>query len=180
MQSRAILMIEHRIIERMISLIDKMIVFMQNENKIDPHLIEITVDFIQKYADNNHHGKEEDILFKILKEKKLSDEDRTLMNELIEEHVYGRKMTRKLSQAKELYQKGDASSLKDIVDVLRILKNFYPKHIEKEDEIFFPASMKYLSDKEDQNLLGNYYEFDKKMMHKKYISLIDSCEKQLS
>lgn len=180
MQSRAILMMEHRMIERMIYLIDRILYYIQNEKNIDPLLIEITLGFIQEYADKDHHGKEEDILFKVLKEKSLSDEDRKLMNELIEDHVYSRKMTHKLSEANILYQKGDDSALHDLEVFLGVLKDLYPKHIKKEDEIFFPASMKYFSEKEDKKMLDDYYKFDKDMVHEKYISVIDACSKQLS
>ncbi|WP_045222011.1 hemerythrin domain-containing protein [Desulfonatronum thioautotrophicum] len=180
MQSRAILMIEHRLIERMVDLVEKTIYYIKNEYNIDPIFIGIIIDFIQTYADQTHHGKEEDILFKVLKDKEMSRDDKELMNELIEEHVFGRKIIHDLSEANRIYRNGERSALNDILKNLDILKNFYPKHIEKEDEKFFPNSMKYLSDKEDQKLLDNYYEFDKNMIHEKYITVIDACEKQLS
>jgi len=180
MQSRAILMIEHRLIERMINLIDKTLYYVKNEYKIDPIFIGIIIDFIQTYADKAHHGKEEDILFKILQDKDMSEEHKKLIDELIEEHVFGRKIVHELSEANRIYRKGNRSALKGIIENLDILKDFYPKHIEKEDEMFFPESMQYLSDKEDQKLLDEYYRFDKNMIHEKYATVIDACEKQLT
>jgi len=96
MQARAPLMIEHRLIERMIVQIKRILSQIEKEEKVDPVFIDITVDFIRTYADRTHHGKEENILFRDLKEKELSKEDRWLLNELIEEHVLGRKTTKKL------------------------------------------------------------------------------------
>jgi hemerythrin-like domain-containing protein len=180
MQSRAILMIEHRLIERVIALMETTIFYIENERKIDPLFIEIIADFIQNYADKNHHGKEEDILFQFLKEKEMTVDDSLLMNELMKDHVYGREVTHNLSESCRSYRNGGVSGLKNIVENLKKLKVFYPEHINKEDNIFFPATMKYLSDKDDYHLLTRYYDFDKKMIHEKYISVIDACERQLS
>jgi len=63
------LMIEHRLIERMIKLMDKASKKMQKQDNADLNFIDIAVDFIKIYADRCHHGKEEDILFKALTKK---------------------------------------------------------------------------------------------------------------
>ncbi len=176
MQARAPLMIEHRLIERMIVIIKLILVQIEKEQKVDPIFVDITVDFIRIYADRTHHGKEEDILFKDLEEKELSKEDNQLMNELIEEHVFGRKTTRKLVEANTCYRNGDESTLAEIASHLSSLADFYPKHIEKEDKVFFPATRKYFSEQEDQAMLDEFWEFDRKMIHEKYTSVVESLE----
>ena len=107
--------------------------------------MDIAVDFIRVYADRTHHGKEEDILFRELKNKPLSAEDRRVMNELIEEHVFGRQTTKALVEANTRYRNGDETALADIADKLQTLIEFYPKHIEKEDKVFFPSSRTYFT-----------------------------------
>ena len=64
------LMIEHRLIERMIELMRLERESMSKHAKADTHFIEHAVDFIRTYADKCHHGKEEDILFRQLMDKK--------------------------------------------------------------------------------------------------------------
>lgn len=176
MQARAPLMIEHRLIERMIEIIKDILAKIEIEKKVDPVMIDTTVDFIRTYADRTHHGKEEDILFRELAKTDLSEEDQKLMNELIDEHILGRKTTRKLVEANSRYRKGDMSALSEIVSNLRVLVDFYPRHIEKEDKVFFPSARTYLSEQEDQAMLNEFWEFDRKMIHEKYISLIESFE----
>jgi hemerythrin-like domain-containing protein len=176
MQARAPLMIEHRLIERMIAIITGMISKIEKEQKADPVLIDIAVDFIRTYADRTHHGKEEDILFRDLKERKLSEEDRRLMNDLIEEHVLGRKLTGSLVKANDRYRNGDSGALSEIVSALRRLTDFYPKHIEKEDKVFFPAARQCFSEQEDQAMLDEFWEFDRKMIHDKYNSVVETLE----
>jgi hemerythrin-like domain-containing protein len=178
MQARGPLMIEHRLIERMLSVIEATLSKIESNHKIDPVFVDIAVDFIRVYADQTHHGKEEDILFRELKKKPLSIEDQRIMKELIEEHMFGRKTTKALIFANTRYRNGDKTALKDIVDNLKTLIEFYPKHIEKEDKQFFPSSRAYFTDEEDQAILKEFWEFDRKMIHEKYKSVVDGIEKQ--
>ena len=176
MQARAPLMIEHRLIERMISIIKRTLSKIEKEEKIDPVFIDTTVDFIRIYADRTHHGKEEDILFRDLNEKELSEKDRRVMNELIEEHVIGRKITMELVNANSRYRHGDETALTEISSNLSSLAAFYPKHIEKEDKVFFPAARGYFSEAQDQAMLNEFWEFDRKMIHEKYLSVVEAFE----
>jgi hemerythrin-like domain-containing protein len=48
--------------------------------------------------------------------------------------------------------------------------------IEKEDKVFFSASRAYFSDEEDQAMLAEFWEFDRKMIHKKYQSVVETLE----
>ena len=177
MQARGPLMIEHRLIERMLSIIKRVLAEIKTKDKVDPVFVDTAVDFIRVYADRTHHGKEEDILFRELNKKSLNSEDQRIMKELIEEHVFGRKTTNGLVDANTRYRDGDNHALSEIVEKLQTLIEFYPKHIEKEDKIFFPSSRKYFTDDEDQAILMEFQEFDQKMIHEKYLSVVDGLEK---
>ena len=177
MQARAPLMIEHRLIERMISIIKDVLKQIESTQKIDPVFVDTAVDFIRIYADRTHHGKEEDILFRDLSKRALSAEDQQVMQKLIEDHVFARQKTQALVKANTRYRKGDKSALADIADKLRTLAEFYPKHIEKEDKAFFPAARAYFTDEEDQVMLAEFWEFDRKMIHEKYRLVVEVMEK---
>ena len=178
MQARAPLMIEHRLIERMLSVIKDVLAKIETKHNVDPVFVDIAVDFIRVYADRTHHGKEEDILFRELNNKSLTPEDRQLMKELIEEHVFGRKTTKALVEANTRYRNGDETALADIAANLKTLTEFYPRHIEKEDKKFFPSSRAYFTEEEDQAILAKFWEFDRNMIHEKYKSLIEGFESQ--
>lgn len=177
MQARGPLMIEHRLIERMLSIIRNVLVQIEAEKKVDPVFVDTAVDFIQVYADRTHHGKEEDILFRELADKPLSADDRRIMNELIEEHRFGRQTTKGLVEANRRYRNGNAVALTDIVANLQTLIEFYPKHIEKEDKVFFPSSRTYFTNEEDQAMLAAFWEFDRKMIHEKYQSVVEDVSR---
>jgi len=171
-------MIEHRLIERMLSVIKDVLAKIETKHNVDPVFVDIAVDFIRVYADRTHHGKEEDILFRELNKKSLTPEDRQLMTELIEEHVFGRKTTKALVEANTRYRNGDETALADIAANLKTLTEFYPRHIEKEDKKFFPSSRTYFTEEEDQAILAKFWEFDRNMIHEKYKSLVEGFESQ--
>jgi hemerythrin-like domain-containing protein len=170
------LMIEHRLIERMIEVIGRRVDQMEKENKVDPQFIDLTVDFIRTYADRCHHGKEEDILFRDLLLKPLSREHNKILEELIEEHRWGRETVSTLVSAKANYLRGEQGALTTIADCLKSLVNFYPKHIEKEDRQFFMPCMQYFSAEEKAAMLEEEWEFDRNLIHEKYRGIVARAE----
>jgi hemerythrin-like domain-containing protein len=176
MQARGPLMIEHRLIERMIAVIKDALANIRLSGKVDPLFVDTAVDFIRVYADRVHHGKEEDILFRSLERRDMSVDDRRVMNELVEEHLFGRQTTKALVEANTRYRNGDDLALADISIGLHTLVEFYPKHIEKEDKVFFPAVRAYFTEDEDQMMLVDFAEFDRKMIHEKYKSVVEGLQ----
>jgi len=172
------LMREHRLIERMVVLLSDELKQITGNNKVDMEFLIAAIDFIRTYADRTHHDKEEDILFRELDKKQLSREHEKTMNELVQERVSGRKMVTSLVDAKESYVKGDVGSLKDILTCVKELVDFYPAHIEKEDKHFFYPSLEYLSDQEQDDMLQEFWEFDRKLIHEKYEKLVERSEQE--
>ena len=105
---------EHRLIERMISQMNKELLRMKEMNEVNSAFIDVVVDFIRVYADRCHHGKEEGVLFRELSSKQMSSEHVRMVRELIDEHVYARRTTSNLAKAKERYVKGDGESRKEV------------------------------------------------------------------
>ena len=169
------LMWEHRLIEKMLIMFVKEIQKISDTGKVNSNFIDIAVDFIRTYADRTHHGKEEDLLFTQLAKKDLTSEHARIMNELIEEHKYARDTVRKLVEAKEKYLSG-ADVAKEVITHMKALSDFYPVHIEKEDKHFFYPCMEYFSKEEQDKMLKNFWEFDRKMIHEKYKKLVEELE----
>jgi len=177
------LMIEHRLIERMIALLGQELTRIKDNVAIDPEFafvdpvfLDMAVDFIRVYADRCHHGKEEGILFAELAQKELSPEHRRLMEELVADHVQGRELTGKLVRAKENYLLNYDGALEDFLQQLSSLVEFYPRHIEKEDQHFFFPCLEYLSPAEQEEMLRKMYEFDQKLIHEKYTQVVERIE----
>lgn len=172
MQARGPLMVEHRTIEEMIAVIAGELDDADAGRTNDPHFVDAVVDFFRVYADRTHHGKEEDLFFRGLEKKSLSVADRQLMAELVADHVLARQVTSALVDANARYRDGDKGAVTTIREKLRILADFYPVHIEKEDSVFFPASRSYMTEEEEQVMLSDFREFDRKMIHERYRAVI--------
>ncbi len=172
MQVRAPLMIEHRLIERMLALIKKEAMRIRKTEQLNPVFIDNAVDFIRMYADETHHGKEENILFRDLAKANMTGEESKMMNDLIEEHVLGRQTVAGLVNAKQRHFAGDDSAIEVVVEKLEFLIGFYPTHIAKEDKLFFPAMMRYFSAEKQEQMLQEFWEFDRNMIHRKYDALV--------
>jgi len=173
------LMIEHRLIERMIKVMRHELLQAEEQKKIDPRFIETATDFIRAYADRCHHGKEEDILFRELKKKKIAAEHQAVMEELIEDHKRGRQVTARLMEANSRYRKGDEGALSAILECVKTLIGFYPKHIEKEDKKFFLPIMGYFSKEEKEAMLMEGYRFDADLLHEEYHKIVKEAERKL-
>jgi hemerythrin-like domain-containing protein len=170
------LMMEHRLIERMIAVLDhelRIIASTKNPNLV---LVDAAVDFMRTYADRTHHGKEEEILFSDLGERKLLDRHKAVMNDLIAEHVFARKETGALVEAKERHLGGDIGALSEMSQHMRTLIEFYPRHIVKEEQDFFIPAMDYFTPHEREAMLERFREFDRRMIHEKYDKVVRRFE----
>jgi hemerythrin-like domain-containing protein len=170
------LMIEHRLIEKVIEIIRVETENLRQGKKLEILYIDTIVDFIRVYADRTQHGKEEDILFKELKNKQLTNEDLRIMNELVNEHTIARKMVKELVEAKNKFIANNLDEQKVIIEKLDNLVKLYPGHILKEDKIFFPSAMKYLNKEEQEKMIDEMWEFDRKMIHEKYRMVVENLK----
>ena len=173
MKPRGPLMIEHRLIEKMLALADRKATAM-TEQSYDPIFVDDVVDFIKTYADKTHHGKEENILFRELGKKSLGVADSRIMGELIEEHRQARMKVGEIVALNERYKRGERVTVGAIKGIISWLAAFYPVHIKKEDGSFFPDTEKYFDEKELDEMLERFGEFDKNMIHEKYRELFES------
>ena len=168
------LMIEHRLITRMIKLIEAKVEEIDLTGKVDVPFIDTAVDFIRNYADHCHHGKEEGILFRALAEKAISAEHEATMTDLINEHIWGREVVANLIDARNRYAGGDLAALVDIRSLLIRISEFYPRHIHKEEDDFFVPIMAYFSEEEKAEMLARGEAFDDEGIHEKYKRIVEN------
>ncbi|QJT10772.1 hypothetical protein E8L03_18430 [Oceanidesulfovibrio marinus] len=168
------LMHEHRLIERMIALLHKEAERLENGGRADLPFVFSGVEFVRVYADKLHHGKEEDVLFRALEAKDLTQEHRSMLEELIEDHKYGRRLVGELEDAAAAF--AGHGEPKAIAGILRKLAEFYPKHIEKEDKHFFFPVLEYFSKEERQDMLDQYEVLEKNLVHDRYTEMVEQLE----
>jgi hemerythrin-like domain-containing protein len=165
-------MIEHRLIEKMLRIVEARSARMRATGAVDAVFVDTAVDFIRTYADRTHHGKEEDILFKELEAADLEERDAREMRGLIDEHVQARAKVKALVEAKERFLAGERDAFGEVLQALDWLTAFYPRHIAKEDRSFFPRTERYFTREELDAMLQQFWEFDRRMIHEKYEALV--------
>ncbi len=62
---------------------------------------------------------------------------------------------------------------KEIVEILKELVEFYPKHLEKEDEHFFIQCMNFFTKREQETMLGEFWNCDRNLIHEKYRKVVE-------
>jgi hemerythrin-like domain-containing protein len=176
-------MIEHRRIERMVTLMRRELERIRANILVDPEFafvdpvfIDTAVDFMRTYADRCHHGKEEDILFAELASKDLDPELKKILAELTEEHELARQYSKELIKSKEDYLREEPEAVNHILFCLDKLTAMYPRHILKEDQHFFISVMTYFSQEEKDAMLARMWEFDRQLIHEKYEAAVAAIE----
>lgn len=161
-----ILETEHRYIKMVVDAIVKKLEFQNENNGFVIQEIEQIMDFMRSYADQCHHGKEEDLLFPALIEKGVPTQGCPI-GALMADHKRGRNFVGELSKGIDLLKNGDQSGNKNITDGLNGIALLYPNHIWKEDYLLFPMTMKVMNADELRILSGKFEQVDEKMGREK-------------
>ncbi len=165
------LMIDHRVVERMLALLERENKRMRETGAPDYAFIDKAVAFFETFVDRFHHGKEERILFSLLSAKSLSQEHSEIMRQLIAEHAHTRDALHEFRQT--MYRRATDKELLDAaVGLFETLIKWYPLHIEKEDRHFFIPAMEYFSEQEQAAMLEDFSRFDMSFVHERYEEMI--------
>ncbi|OPY25232.1 MAG: Hemerythrin HHE cation binding domain protein [Methanocella sp. PtaU1.Bin125] len=170
------LMIEHRLIERMLGLMRAELDRIGKYGRVDADFVDDAVDFMRTFSDVCHHGKEERILFSALSAKPLEPGIRKTMEDLIKEHKFARETVEDIERAKERYLIGERNAPADIISALNTIIEFYPRHIAKEDKGFFVPSMGYFTKEEKEQMLEEFIDFDSRLIGERYKAIVDGYE----
>ena len=76
-------------------------------------------------------------LFVALAEKSLSNEHKTTIEVLEDDHMKGRELVKKTENGLDVYAGDSAEGVRILTEGLEGLLELYPQHIEKEDKHFF-------------------------------------------
>lgn len=113
---------------------------------VDTGLLRECIDFIRTYADKNHHGKEEKILFRIMLEDLGSVADKLVRNGMLVEHDQGRLYVSELETALDEYDKDHQEEHKlDIIANAIGYCELLKRHAGKEDAVVYTFALRSLS-----------------------------------
>lgn len=168
-----LLMGEHRLIEKMVSLLRAQLGRLRRGEPPNHDFLEDAVEFFLEYADCAHHGKEE-IFFVELGRRELTPGHRKLVEVLTEEHERERRLVRSLGANAAAARSGERGAQEAIVADLSALVELYPLHIAKEDADLFLPAMAYFTSDEREGMLRTFTRFDQGLIHERYRRLVRS------
>ena len=159
---------EHLLIKKWLALIPDILPTLSLESEEDRRLILEGVDFIRSYADQFHHAKEEDILFKYF------DENLDMVKVMCEDHKTARNHVKAIVEAVERKDR------ETVVQHLNSYRNLLSQHIKREDEIMLPWMDKQLSVSQVGAMFSKFLEVEDRMdsYQQKYEDFISRVEKK--
>ena len=155
-----ILMHEHALILQALSAMEERISALEKESAPDRAFFEKAVEFLRNFADQCHHGKEENILFAMMVDELDYPRNGGPVAVLTTEHERGREFIREIAEAAAVLDK-DPTAAKKIVENGRGYIQLLRTHIEREDTIVFPMVEQFLDDSDQARLSGKFAQFER-------------------
>ncbi|HCY83556.1 MAG TPA: hypothetical protein DHV36_00305 [Desulfobacteraceae bacterium] len=113
--------------------------------------------FFSNYADQLHHFKEEYLLFSLLAAKKGGKIDLE-MGALRHQHELNRRSIKKIKSSLNGYEADNEISTTALLEGLAAYISILKRHINREDQFFFPMAESELSDSEKELLHTRFLE----------------------
>jgi len=150
---------EHRIIERVLRSLDGVCERLDRGTPVPASVLLEIVDFITNFADQHHHGKEEQLLFPALERSGIPRQGGPLAV-MEHEHQIERELMADLRQSLDSYADGDASATRGFVEAGRAFLSLLVGHIEKEDSILFRIGDEVLDEALKAKLVAEFKQLD--------------------
>lgn len=158
---------EHQVILRALAILERAGEGLAAGTAVDETALAELVGLIRTFADTCHHGKEEQQLFPLLREKAVGD----VLTPFLEEHEEGRGYLRTLAGAGPAPVR--AAAARRYVAMLR-------DHIAREDGVLFPMADAVLSADEQAELARRYAEVEERVVgpgvHERLLATLDRLE----
>ena len=180
MKSIDIMVNEHDNIRRMLKVIRSLSYKIMTLEEFDIEDIGKIIDFVRVYADNHHHKKEEDTLFKTMNEKIERLRNAGSITGMYIEHDLGRLYMQNLEIAVKEYKDGDDKARLDIIANAVGYANLLNRHTDKEDNAMYRFAEKMLDEDAKAFIEEEAGKVEKEArdsgLQRKYIDLLETLE----
>lgn len=146
LESIKIMVEEHINIRRMLKVVREVSYRVMALGDFDVEDFPRIIDFIRVYADQHHHGKEEDILFETMNKNIEKLAKSGAITGMYIEHDLGRLYIGNLEKAIDQYNNGVDEARLDIIANAISYTDLLDRHIEKEDTAMYRLAENMLDD----------------------------------
>ncbi len=170
------LMTEHRAIEAMLNILESVCRKLEAGQAVETEHLERILEFIRVFADQCHHGKEEDVLFPAMEMAGIPREGGPIGVMLIE-HTHGREYVRGMNGAVSRYKAGEGKATSDFITNARGYIALLRQHISKEDNILYRMADIHLSAEKKEELLEQFDQIERERIgpgkHEEFHKLLE-------
>ena len=173
---------EHKYIKRMLVVVRKACLGVMKGEDINYEDFKNIIDFIRKYADNHHHGKEEKLLFNRMVSEIGGAAEKLVKHGMLVEHDLGRQFIMGIEEALAEVEGGNYEARLDVIANAISYTHLLYRHIDKEDNVAYPFAQRALSSDTLISFDQDTLVFEEKTMNEgvqnKYLKVLESLERK--
>jgi hemerythrin-like domain-containing protein len=181
MKATTILMEEHRVIERVLTVLERAASRLDRGERVDPALLFGAVEFIRGFADGCHHQKEEGVLFPAMAAAGMPRGEGPIAV-MMDEHEQARALTRALEEAARGLERGEDAARTAAVRAARDYAALLRQHIQKEDHVLFPMAEHVIPISAQAKVMTEFDRVEREEtgagVHEKFHALAEQLERQ--
>lgn len=173
------LVAEHNLIERVLSLLEKVVTRSELGRPFPANFPQWAARFFQQFADKCHHAKEEDVFFPLLKQRGIPEEGGPI-GVMLYEHVLGRDCVGRMrvaGQASPFDSHTFTDAAKQYIPLLR-------NHIFKENKVLFRMAEGVMSEADDAEVTSKFAQVEQERglsgQHASYSREVSDWEQALA
>ena len=182
MKATEILMSEHRVIERVLTVLDEAADHLESGKALRVGLFIEAASFISGFADGCHHRKEEGVLFTTMARYGIPVEGGPI-GAMLSDHEQARLFTKGMRESAQKVESGESSALRMLIQNARGYASLLRQHIQKEDNILFPMANRFIPVAEHDKVFDGFehveHEETGEGVHEKYLALADALEREM-
>ncbi len=167
---------EHRVIERVLTALERAATRLSRGEDVYLRFFIGTSVLINNFANSYHHKKEEAVLVPILVANGFQ-RDNGVVAAMLAEHEEGRRLSHRLRQTTERLQASDVNARDQVVLAALGYVSLLRRHITKEDNILFPMVEKHIPTEQQDQMIADFERFDREEngveLNQKYYGLAD-------
>ena len=181
MEATNILIDEHRVIERVLVVLESAASRLGSDQMVRPGFFIDAAEFIKGFADGCHHKKEEGVLFPAMEAAGVPRAGGPI-GAMLADHEAGRVFTRNMRAAAERLASGDKLAAVEVernaLDYVRLLR----QHIMKENMVLFPMADHVIPTEKQAELTEAFehieHEETGEGVHEKYLAMAEALERE--
>lgn len=169
------LLLDHRIVREVLDSLELKLRQFEAKNEISISFMVSLTNFLSKFLDKCHHGKEEKCLFPSLEKLGVPREGGPI-GVMISEHAEMKRLLNEIKSRLEEYSKGNVKAA-DVIGPCYDFINLVRSHFFKEENIVFRIGAEIMSKEESFRTVDCYEGIEREVNHEKVLKEAEELKK---